>query len=177
MWKSWTVVRWTSGLGWVTCGSAIRRGNCLPTRLRPCSPSQVGLGVHLSQGPRRIMTEILKFFRCAATALRFVKSQILTTLAASEFTRLWRRPMSDPFAGWPEPELNEEEQRAFLIDTIKTGIRFFIFTTITYAFLLWVISILLFNSNIIDGSISWLNSCIIAFIGTFARVWDRTFFK
>lgn len=85
--------------------------------------------------------------------------------------------MSDPFAGWPEPELNEEEQRAFLIDTIKTGIRFFIFTTITYAFLLWVVSILLFNSNIIDGSISWLNSCIIAFIGTFARVWDRTFFK
>jgi hypothetical protein len=85
--------------------------------------------------------------------------------------------MSDPFAGWPEPEVNEEEQRAYLIDVVKTGIRFFIFTSLTYSFLLWVVSILLYNSNITNGSISWPNSCLIAFIATFARVWDRTFFK
>jgi hypothetical protein len=85
--------------------------------------------------------------------------------------------MSEPFNGWPEPELNPEEQRAYMIDAVKTGIRFFIFTTIAYAFLLWVVTILLAESAIIEGSISWFNSCIIAFIGTFVRVWDRTFFK
>jgi hypothetical protein len=85
--------------------------------------------------------------------------------------------MSESFSGWPEPELSTEEQRAYQIDVIKTGIRFFIFTTICYSFFLWAVSNLLVESNIIDGSISWLNSCIIAFIGTFVRVWDRTFFK
>jgi hypothetical protein len=85
--------------------------------------------------------------------------------------------MSNPFAQWPEPEINEEEQREYQIDLIKTGIRFFIFTSISYSFFLWVVSILLFQSNITDGSISWWNSCIIALLGTFVRVWDRTFFK
>lgn len=78
---------------------------------------------------------------------------------------------------WPEPDLNPEEQRAYFIDVVKTGVRFFIFTSISYAFLLWVVAIMLERSNIIDGSISWVNSCIIAFLGTFIRVWDRTFFK
>ena len=85
--------------------------------------------------------------------------------------------MSDPFAGWPEPELSTEEQRAYQIDLIKTGIRFFIFTGISYSFFLWVVSNLLAQSNIVEGSISWANCCIIAFLGTFVRVWDRTFFK
>jgi hypothetical protein len=85
--------------------------------------------------------------------------------------------MSDPFAGWPEPQISEEEQREYQMDLIKTGIRFFIFTGISYSFFLWVVSNLLAQSNIVDGSISWWNSCVIAFLGTFVRVWDRTFFK
>lgn len=78
---------------------------------------------------------------------------------------------------WPEPELSSAEQREYQIDLLKTGIRFFIFTTLAYAFLLWAVSNLLADSNIIDGSVSWTNSALIAFLGTFVRVWDRTFFK
>jgi hypothetical protein len=86
--------------------------------------------------------------------------------------------MPNDFSGWPEPEMaSPEEERSYQIDMIKTGIRFFIFTSVLYAFLLWVVSIMLVRSNIIDGSISWTNSAIIAFLATFVRVWDRTFLK
>lgn len=78
---------------------------------------------------------------------------------------------------WPEPELSSAEQREYQVDLVKTGIRFFIFTTLAYAFLVWVVSIVLANSNIIEGSVSWTNSALVAFLGTFVRVWDRTFFK
>lgn len=83
-----------------------------------------------------------------------------------------------PDQDWPAPDfVSPEEERAYLMDIIKTGIRFMIFSAISYALFLWVASRILMNSEIINGSLSWGNSLVLGFSTVVIRVWNSTFFK
>lgn len=79
---------------------------------------------------------------------------------------------------WPAPDfVNPEEEREYLVDIIKTGIRFMIFSAISYSVFLWVVSRILLNEEIINGALSWSNSVILGFSTVVIRVWNSTFFK
>lgn len=83
-----------------------------------------------------------------------------------------------PDQDWPAPDFaNPEEERQYLLDIIKTGIRFMIFSGISYAVFLWVTARILMNSEIISGSLSWGNSVLLGFSAVVIRVWNSTFFK
>lgn len=86
--------------------------------------------------------------------------------------------MSDPFGEWPAPEMvSPEEERQYLLDVIKTGIRFMIFSIMGMTVFLWVAANILSKSGIIGGSISWTNCGILAFSAVLIRLWNSTFFK
>ena len=70
-----------------------------------------------------------------------------------------------------------EEEREFMLDIVKTGLRFLAFTSLWYGFIVWTVLRALEANGIISGNLNWVQSCMIAFLVTFSRMWDRTFFR
>ena len=79
---------------------------------------------------------------------------------------------------WPDPELvSPEEERQYLLDIVKQGIRFIIFSVLATTVFLWVVTNILSDSNVISQSISWVNCGILSLFYVVLRVWNSTFFK
>ena len=78
---------------------------------------------------------------------------------------------------FPPPYATPEEERQYMMDVIKAGLRFLIITAFFYTGAIWVVSRILNNSGIIDGALSWGSAAIIGVGGIILRTWDRTFFK
>lgn len=70
-----------------------------------------------------------------------------------------------------------EEERAYAWDVIATGVRFLLFTSVWYGFVIWIVSGFLEKANIAGGRLPWFASFLMAFLITFSRIWDRTFFN
>ena len=81
------------------------------------------------------------------------------------------------FEDWDAPELSSADERAYLLDVVKTGIRFLVFTCLLYTVGIWGFSNLLVRSGILSDSVSWHYAGIISFGIVVLRLWNKTFFK
>ena len=81
------------------------------------------------------------------------------------------------FEDWDAPELSSADERAYLWDVVKTGIRLLVFTCLLYTIGIWGFSNLLVRSGILSDSVSWHYAGIISFGIVVLRLWNKTFFK
>jgi|688.fasta_scaffold1083559_2 hypothetical protein len=81
------------------------------------------------------------------------------------------------FEDWDAPELSSADERAYLLDVVKTGIRFLVFTCLLYTVGIWGFSNLLVRSDILSGSISWQHAGIMSFGIVVLRLWNKSLFK
>jgi hypothetical protein len=81
------------------------------------------------------------------------------------------------FEDWDAPELSSADERAYLWDIVKTGIRLLVFTCLLYTIGIWGFSNLLVRSGILSDSVSWHYAGIISFGIVVLRLWNKTFFK
>ena len=78
---------------------------------------------------------------------------------------------------WERPRLGqnlEHQEPAFDARIARAGLVVFVISILLYAFVIWSLSIILRNSSIIDGSVSWSNAYMAAGILQVLRIIDRT---